>query len=155
MFLKGKIGDFVIHAKTLKLAQGWSVIQIAYVGQKLGDAKIGKILVNKSKIGDKRKYSIENSNWFDFVSELIDNVGDAYCQWLSNPFFGIERIIINKDTNAMLERQENMLSKLCVFSMAEYHLCTFTFHDRNRVKWLCFYRVRYKNALYVLSQINN
>ena len=125
MFFKGKIGDFVIYVKTLKLTERYPVIRIAYVGH---------VIVKKSKIGGRRKYSIENSDWFDSISKLIDNVGDAYCQWLTNPFFGIERIIINKDANAMLERQENMLSKLCVFSMAEYHLCTFTFHDRNRVK---------------------
>ena len=117
MLLNGKIGDFVIYKKTLNLTEVHPAIRIAYVGQKLGDAKIGKILVNKSKIGDKRKYSIENSNWFDFVSELIDNVGDAYCQWLSNPFFGIERIIINKNTNAMLEGQEkNALYTVCIFN---------------------------------------
>ena len=108
MFFKGKIGDFVIYVKTLKLTERYPVIRIAYVGH---------VIVKKSKIGGRRKYSIENSDWFDSISKLIDNVGDAYCQWLTNPFFGIERIIINKNTNVMLEGQEkNALYTVCIFN---------------------------------------
>ena len=109
MFFNGKIDDFVIYVKTLKLTEGCPVIRIAYVG---------KIIVKKSKIGGRRKYSIENSDWFDSVSKLLDNIGDAYRQWLTNPFFGIVRIIINKDTNAMPERQEkNALYTVCIFNV--------------------------------------
>ena len=89
MLLDGKIGDFMIYEKTLNITQGDTSIRIAYVGQKLGEPKIGKIIVNKSNIGGKRKYSIENSDGFNSVSELIDNVGDEYCQWLKNPFLGL------------------------------------------------------------------
>ena len=96
MLLDGKIGDFMIYEKTQgtgkifkALKQGGTGIRIAYVGQKLGEPKIGKIMVNTSNIGGKRKYSIENSDGFYSVSELIDNVGDDYCQWLKNPFLGL------------------------------------------------------------------
>ena len=117
MFFEGNIGAFVIHKKTLNLTERFPAIRTAFVGENIGDAKIGNIIVNKSKIGGRRKYSIENSDWFDSVSKLIDNAGDAYCQWLTNPFFGTERIIINKDTNAMIERQEkNALYTVCIFN---------------------------------------
>ena len=117
MFFEGNIGAFVIHKKNLNLTERFHAIRTAFVGENIGDAKIGNIIVNKSKIGGRRKYSIENTDWFDYVSKLIDNAGDAYCQWLTNPFFGTERIIINKDTNAMIERQEkNALYTVCIFN---------------------------------------
>ena len=96
MLLNGKIGDFVIYEKTLNLTEVRPAIRIAYVGQKLGDAIIGKMMVNKSKIGGRWKYSIENSDWFDSVSELIDDVGDEYCQWLKNSFLGLNESLSTK-----------------------------------------------------------
>ena len=73
----------------MNLTERFPAIRPAFVGENIGDAEIGNIMVNKSKIGGRRKYSIENSDWFDSVSKLIDNVGNEYCQWLKNPFLGL------------------------------------------------------------------